>query len=253
MIFKRASELKDKSISFCMISLIGIRGSAPQDLGAKCLVTMDGLDTATIGGGKIEATAIRFAQELLLNEEQKDPKVVKWNLQTDIGMTCGGEVTLLFEHFPANNWPIAIFGAGHVSQALCRTLSNLNCQVTCIDPRIAWVEKLEGVKAICHPEPAQLIQEMHANTFFISINKGNADDVPVLAEIAKRFPTPKYVGVIGSEIKGARIKKKLINLGVSQDFLEQLRVPIGLSIGTNDPYEIAISIVAELLQVRGRC
>jgi len=79
---------------------------------------------------------------------------------------------------------------------------------------------------------------------------GHAFDVPILVEIAKHAPDCPYVGVIGSDVKGLKIKKELEQLGVQKAFIEKLRVPMGLPIGSNHPYEIAISIVAELLQVR---
>jgi xanthine dehydrogenase accessory factor len=81
---------------------------------------------------------------------------------------------------------------------------------------------------------------------------GHSYDVPILEEIARHAPEAPYIGVIGSEIKGIKIKKELADLGVSQAFIEKLRVPIGLPIGSNHPQEIAISIAAELLQVRDK-
>jgi xanthine dehydrogenase accessory factor len=249
-IWDKLLDLEKQNINFCIISLIDLRGSAPQDLGAKAVVTKSGLVFGTVGGGKVEAAAIVKAQEILNHQTLNPPLIIKWNLQTDIGMTCGGEVTFLFEHFIPLSWPIVIFGAGHIAQALTRTLSNLQCQITCIDSRSEWTEKLMNVKAITHPHPEQLVREFNKNTFFISMTKGHAFDVPVLKEIATHFPDCPYVGVIGSEIKGKRIKQELKELGISESFLRKLRVPIGLPLGSNDPFEIAISITAELLQVR---
>lgn len=250
MIFEKASELKKEQVSFAMITIINIRGSSPQDLGAKCLVSAKGLEYGTVGGGKVEAHAIHVAKENLETEKHQTHSVT-WNLQTDIGMTCGGEVTFLFEYFPSVSWPIVIFGAGHVSQALTKLLSHLSCQVTCIDPRQEWVEKLnKNIIAICHPNPEQIVKDLNPKSFFISMTKGHSSDVPVLLEIAKNFPNAPYIGVIGSKTKGIRIKEELKANEVSQQFLDKLIVPIGLPIGSNDPHEIAISIIAQLLQIR---
>lgn len=57
-------------------------------------------------------------------------------------MTCGGVVTLLFEPFGPAPWRIALFGAGHVAQAVARLLVPLDCQVEVIDPRPEWLAKL---------------------------------------------------------------------------------------------------------------
>lgn len=251
-IWEACQKLTDSSESFVIVTLTSSIGSAPQDPGAKMIVTRTGHHYGTVGGGKVELSAIQKAQNILKNKNQSPPEVITWNLQKDIGMTCGGEVTFLFEHYPQTQWPIVIFGAGHVAQALTRILKNLNCQVTCIDSRSEWLEKLEGIKGIHHPSPKDLIPELDPRSFFISMTMGHAHDVPILAEIARYAPNCPYVGVIGSKIKGIKIKEELQSLGASKEFISKLRIPIGLNIGSNHPYEIAISIVAELLEVRDK-
>ncbi len=241
--------LTDKGISFVVVTITGVRGSSPQDPGAKMIVTTQGLHAGTVGGGKVEMAAIKKSQELLVTQSTS-PLTLTWNLQTDIGMSCGGEVSFLFETHLAQSWPIVIFGAGHVAQALTRLLSKLNCQVTCIDSRADWIEKLEGIKAVHHPHPKETVASFDPKSFFLCMTMGHAHDVPILVEIAKHAPECPYVGVIGSEVKGIKIKKELLELGVSQNFINKLRVPMGLPLGSNHPYEIAISMAAELLQVR---
>lgn len=248
-IWQESAKLESEGKSFVIATLLSVRGGAPQDPGAKAIITQDGLYFGTVGGGKVEARAIMDAKEMLKSKEKLDPITVVWNLQKDIHMTCGGEVTFLFEHFPATNWPIVIFGAGHVAQALTRTLANLNCQITCIDDREQWVEKL-SIKGIVHPNPADLVKELDPKSYFISMTQGHAKDTPVLKAISEHAPECPYVGVIGSDTKGITLKRELRELGVSEEFLKKLRVPIGLPLGTNHPYEISISIAAELLQCR---
>jgi xanthine dehydrogenase accessory factor len=248
-IWAACQKLTDQEKSFVMVTLIGLRGSAPQDVGAKMLVTSEGLYTGTIGGGKVELAAIKKSQEILLSQ-QSPPESITWNLQKDIGMSCGGEVVVLFEHHQLNRWPIVIFGAGHVAQALTRLLSNLNCSVTCVDSREEWIAKLEGVKGIYHPEPKELVSSFSPKSFFMCMTMGHSFDVPILCEISKHAPEAPYVGVIGSDVKGIKIKRELKDLKVSEAFIEKLRVPMGLPIGNNHPYEIAIPIAAQLLKVR---
>lgn len=249
-LFAECEALREKKESFVVVTLVSSRGSAPQDPGAKILVTKSGLSGGTIGGGKVEAAAIKRAQEILTGPVENEPLLLTWNLQKDIGMSCGGEVTILFEHHHFSHWPIVIFGAGHVSQALTRLLSKLNCTVTCVDHREEWVAKLEGVNCVLAPEPRKEVSRQPKETFFLSMTMGHAHDVPILHEIFLTHPDTPYVGVIGSEVKGIKIKRELKELGVSEEFLTKLRVPVGLPIGSNDPWEIAVSIAAELLQVR---
>ena len=247
--WQTTKELEDQGQSFVIATLISVRGGAPQDPGAKAIITKDGLAFGTVGGGKVEARVIADSLKIISKTQKIDPIHVKWNLQKDIGMTCGGEVTFLFEYFPAAHWPIVIFGAGHVAQALTRTLERLSCQITCIDDRAEWVDKL-SIKGVTHPSPKDLVKELDPNSYFICMTQGHAKDTPILAEIAKHAPNCPYVGVIGSKTKGITIKRELKEMSVDQAFIDKLRVPIGLPLGTNHPFEISISIAAELLQVR---
>lgn len=249
-LWKECLELNEKSESFVVVTMTGARGSSPQDPGAKIIVTRDGLYAGTVGGGKVEMAAIKKSLAILESHKQLPPEYVTWNLQKDIGMSCGGEASFLFEHFHSTHWPIVIYGAGHVAQALTRILSKLDCHVTCIDPREEWLSKLQGINILHHLNPKDTVQTFDPKSFFLCMTMGHAHDVPILAEIANNAPDAPYVGVIGSDIKGKRIKNDLKELGISPAFIERLHVPMGLPLGTNHPYEIAISIAAQLIQVR---
>jgi xanthine dehydrogenase accessory factor len=250
-IWKVCQELTEKNESFVVATLIHINVSAPQDEGCKMVVTKNGLHAGTMGGGKVEFNTLTKALEILESHNQKLPELIKWNLQRDIGMTCGGEVTILFEHFLPNAWPIAIFGAGHVAQALVNILAPMNCSVTCIDSRPEWLEKITGAKTLCLSHPVDAIKDMPPHTFFLSVTKGHDDDFAVLHAVAKFHPDCPYVGCIGSHIKSKRMRAQLKEAGVSEEFIKKIKLPMGLELGNNQPAEIAVSIVAELLQIRG--
>ena len=111
--------LLEEGTSFVCVTLVDIKGSTPRAQGGRMLVTSSGLDSGTIGGGLVEAKALEFSQEFLQqNELSGQTKFIQWNLNRDIGMSCGGSVKLYFERFNTNPWQIMIFGAGHVAQAL---------------------------------------------------------------------------------------------------------------------------------------
>jgi xanthine dehydrogenase accessory factor len=250
--FEAAQALTSQNISFAVATLFAHRGHVPQDPGAKMIVTVDGLHFGTVGGGKIEMAAIKKCQAILESHREREPEMLKWNLQTDLGMSCGGEATFLFEHFIGIKWPIAIFGAGHVAQALINILKPLNCQITCIDSRQDWIDKVVGVKTICTSSPKEIIHAMDPKTFYVTVTMGHDHDFPVLLEIFRSNPDCLYVGCIGSEIKGKKIKKQLGEAGVTAEFIQKIQLPMGLPIGTNHPQEVAISIAAQLLQVRDK-
>lgn len=248
---RKVQELLDAGRSFATITLVDIRGSAPQILGAKAIVTESGIESGTVGGGKIEAASIAHAQQML-RTGQSATDFVTWNLQTDIGMTCGGEVKLFFDVHAATTWPIAIFGAGHVAQALVRLLIRLNCHVTCVDPRQEWLDRLPSDPKLtlhCIESPRELVGQLPVNTFFVLMSKGHATDLPVLAEVLTTRAAP-FVGVIGSKQKASVLRRDLKEMGIVPELVAAFQCPIGLPIGNNTPEEIAISITAQLIQQR---
>lgn len=249
---RKLNKLVEIGMPFATVTLIEIRGSAPQIVGAKAIITASGLDSGTVGGGKIEAAAIEHAQQQLASNDGVSNEFCTWNLQTDIGMTCGGEVKLFFEYHCRQAWPIAVFGAGHVAQVLIPMLLQLHCQVTCIDARDNWLDRLPDHPKLIRrreSEPRTAVAGMPPKTFFVLMSKGHATDMPVLAEILQTREAP-YVGVIGSPQKASILRRELTACGIPQDRLHRFICPIGLPLGNNTPAEISISIVAQLIQKR---
>ncbi len=251
-------QLIESRTPFVMVTLVDVLLSAPQEVGAKLLVTSQGLFGGTIGGGKLEAAAIRESLSLLACEGSP-PQIVnrnmlmRLNLKGDLGMTCGGEVSLFFEAQLYSQWKIAIFGAGHVSQALVRVLLSLECQLTVIDERQDWLDKLPQdpkLTKVCLTPLAAFVPKLAEDTFVISMTQGHSHDLPVIHAVLDGW-MPPYLGVIGSDSKARVIKRDLKGLGVPEDRIQQIRCPIGLTLGSRSPNEIAISIAAQLLMVRG--
>ena len=246
---KAHSQLIEKQIDFVMVTLVDIKVSAPQELGAKILITAQGIASGTVGGGKLEAKVIQYCQTLL-KDPQSTPKMETWNLKAHVGMTCGGIVSLFFEPQFFKRWPIVIFGAGHVSQALVRTLVNLDCHVTCCEPRNTWRDKLPthpNLEVIPHFD--HVVEDLPAHSYILSITKGHSCDVPILKEALNRNCFP-FVGVIGSSTKGKTIRRELKKQGVREESVAKLVCPLGFQFGNRTPAEIAISITAQLLAVR---
>jgi len=244
------AEFEDALVPHVLVTLIGVRGSAPAPVGAKMVVAGEGLPHGTVGGGKVEAAAMRRAREIL--EGGGGIERVVWNLQRDIGMTCGGEVELLFEPRCFSGWTVAVFGAGHVAQALVPLLLTLDVRVLCFDPRADWISKLPKsarLRAEVCGNAAEAVDRLPADAFVCSITQGHASDLPVLERAFRRGCFP-FIGCIGSGSKAARLLGDLAKAGIGEVELKKLRCPLGLNIGGNTPQEIAISIAAQLLQER---
>lgn len=258
-VWQAAARLEEAREPFVLVTLVSARGEAPQEPGAKAVINRGGLVAGTVGGGKLEAAAIRRAGELLEAQARARaaaaPVSVTWNLQRELGMTCGGEVTLLFETRGAASWKLVVFGAGHVAQALVRMLTRLDCQVTCIDSRPEWLARLPESPRLqkLHLEsPADYIAQLDGAEFIITMTQGHATDVPILSALYRRFRRPPYVGAIGSPIKALKLRRELQELGATAEAMAALHCPIGRGAGRSEPEEIAICTVAELIEVRDR-
>ena len=81
------------------------------------------------------------------------------------------------------------------------------------------------------------------------VTRGHSHDALVLEKSIEQ-PT-RYIGMIGSNRKVRMVLDYLREKGLKKDILESVHAPIGLDINSETPQEIAISIVAELIQVRG--
>lgn len=241
---------------FVTVTLVQIEGHVPQDLGAKAIVTREGLRWGTVGGGRLEARAIDHAKSIIeaaaAPDADRKPQLIRYDLKQELGMVCGGVATLFYELAIEPRWTIAVFGAGHVAQATVPLLSKLHCQVLCYDPREDWLEKIPvapNLRKIHATDLPAAVASVPANAFYVVITQGHVTDLPVVRAILKRG-SPKYLGVIGSVPKSRTLKGALLEEGVSKDLVGTITCPIGLPFGTNDPQEIAISIAGQLLQVR---
>lgn len=253
-IWENIAALAREEVDAVVVTITAVRGSVPGQVGAKAMVTREGLKVGNLGGGKVEARAVQQAVDLLQGDDTC--LIQTWNLQRDIGMTCGGEMSFLFEKLTATPpWHLAVFGAGHVSQALVPLLATLACRVDVFDTRKEWLARFQPMKHVTLHEVAAFedgVCGLNAKSFLLAITQGHASDRPVVRDALIRFPDLPFVGVIGSACKRAVILRELAADGIPQEVLNRIQCPIGMAIGGNDPAEIAISIAAQLLGARDR-
>ena len=257
-IYEQLVALEREGAAFVLVTLVEAVGSTPQDAGAKMLVTSAGRHAGTVGGGRVEAQAISFAEEMLTasGPASTRPRLVSWSLKADVGMTCGGAVKLYFEPHPdsGGGWPIVIFGAGHIAQALVPVLLPLRCSVMVCDSRIEWLEQFapaRNLRLVTHDDPADLVPTLPSSAFVLCMTKGHTTDRPILqrALLERNFP---FLGVLGSAAKAAVLRRELIAAGVPSERAAAFHCPLGLDFGTNHPHEIALSIAAQLLGERDK-
>ncbi len=252
--YEQLVALENEGVPFVLVTLVEAIGSTPQDAAAKILVTAKGLHCGTVGGGRVEAAALKLAGEILEKADAR-PRFVSWTLKGDVGMTCGGSVKFYFEpHFGPGSWTIAVFGAGHVAQALIPVLIPLPARITCVDSRKEWLGRLPAAcnLTVIHSEnPADIVPSLPGGCFLIVMTMGHATDRPILrrALTERTFP---FIGVIGSEAKAEVLRRELVAEGVTPEQASGFRCPAGLDFGTNHPHEIALSIAGQLVAERDR-
>jgi xanthine dehydrogenase accessory factor len=235
------------------VTVVDVKGSVPNDQGAKMLVTEAGLHSGTVGGGRVESKAIDQAL-VMLRSGGPSTTFADWQLNRDVGMTCGGSVKLFFEAYNVAAWEIVVFGAGHVAQALIPVLLGFDCRVTCFDTRQEWLSRLPSsprLRTVASEDMAGEIRGLPDGAYVVLMTMGHATDLPILAEILRTRDFP-FLGVIGSRAKANILERDLVAAGLPDEATRKFHCPIGLPIGSNHPGEIAVSIAAQLIQERDR-
>jgi len=246
-IFEYIVGAKKKNEPLVLATVIESLGSAPRAAGARMLIRQDGSLLGTVGGGTIEKIVADEAVKMMGTAASK---IIKHNLK-DIGMECGGGMSVFLE--PVN--PMAqlfIFGAGHIGAVLSQIAKLLDFKVTVIDnrPEFADPERLPWADSVIADDYSKAIEQLtfSPKTYIVILTHKHGHDFEVLEQcIAKPHC---YVGMIGSKKKVATCMQQLRENGIGEDIIKKIHAPVGIDISANTPAEIAVSIVAEIVQAR---
>ncbi|CCO22728.1 XdhC family aldehyde oxidoreductase maturation factor [Maridesulfovibrio hydrothermalis] len=146
-----------------------------------------------------------------------------------------------------------IFGAGHVSRPTAELASSVNFRTIVLDDRSEFANEerfplADEIHVLPDFDDCFGGLEVNENSYIIIVTRGHLHDKTVLGQ-ALQTPA-RYVGMIGSSKKRNAIYDALLSEGTTQFNIDRCHCPIGLSIGAQTPEEIAVSIVAELIQKR---
>jgi len=253
---EKLSELRARKVPCALVVVTEVRGSGPREPGARMIVTRGergngALAFGTIGGGNLEMQAIERSAALLQRGKAISTSE-SFPLSERVGQCCGGEVTLFFETFPWTRRKIAIFGAGHVAQAIAGLSSYLSADVVLIDGReeseiLPPLSKSRAWELVCVDHPEEEVETLSDDALVLVMTHSHALDLEVVAKAVRRDFA--YLGLIGSERKWDRFKKRLAQRGFTEAEIAKVRCPIGVSKHSKEPTAIAISVAAELLEV----
>jgi xanthine/CO dehydrogenase XdhC/CoxF family maturation factor len=160
----------------------------------------------------------------------------------------------LFAELHAVAEPLLIFGAGHIAVPLANIALTLGFDVTVLDDREEFAEPTrfaEGV-TVCRLDYAAPLAGLRitSNTFVVLVTRAHKYDFDCLRAVVEHPVLPRYIGMIGSKRRVRAAFKALLDGGVPRELLARVNAPVGLEIGAETPAEIAVSIAAELIQVR---
>ncbi|MGE0814784.1 MAG: XdhC family protein [Vicinamibacterales bacterium] len=251
-VFAALGEAMKRAEDVALVTIVATNGSTPQRVGAKMLVYADGRTVGTIGGGCYESDAFWKARAAL---ESRKATRVKYELDDDFaqenGLVCGGQMEVFIE--PIEPPPaVYVIGAGHVGYYLGRIASEAGFGVHVVDDRAAFANRER------FPDAAEVVTEdiptwlggaaLPPSAYVVIVTRGHRHDLDALRAVVNR--DLRYVGLIGSRAKVARVYEALVEEGVDPARLDRVHAPIGLDLGAVTPQEIAVSIVAELIAVR---
>ncbi|MCF2948711.1 xanthine dehydrogenase accessory protein XdhC [Paraglaciecola aquimarina] len=232
--------------AYVIATVIGAQGSTPRDTSSKMVIDAQ-QSYDTIGGGQLEYLIIQEARKLMLKNETC--QVFRpLPLAAEAAQCCGGFVTVLLECFAASERQIVLFGAGHVSQALIQILSGLPCQVTLVDNRPEQIpaELPANCQSVCIDSPQEIIATLPDNSSIVVFTHDHQLDYSLIKTMLDK-PRFSYVGLIGSDTKAKRFKKRLASEHIQPEVIDSLYCPIGLpELKGKLPMEVALSIAAQL-------
>ena len=235
-----------------LVTVVRANGSTPQRAGAKMLVFADGRTIGTIGGGCYENEARLKARDAIFSGKQA---LLHFNLNDDFaqenGLVCGGQMDIHVD--PLLPSPrLYIIGAGHVGWHLANAAADAAFRIHVVDDREKFAnrDRFPVADEIVVESIAEWLHraELPPSAYAVIVTRGHQNDLDAMRALAAR--DLKYLGLIGSRAKIARIRAALIAEGMPADCLDRVHAPIGLDIGAVTPAEIAISILAELIAVR---
>ena len=246
-----AAEALKRGETAALVTVVRSQGSTPQRAGARMLVFADGRTVGTIGGGCYENEAIGKARTALGDGRST---ILHFELNDDFaqenGLICGGRMDVHVDPLLPDP-PLFIVGAGHVGFQLARIAADAGFRLTVVDDRekFANAERFPGANLIVEPIPEWLHRaDIPASSFVVVLTRGHQHDLDAMRALAAR--DLRYLGLIGSRAKVARIYTALLSEGLPSECLTRIHAPIGFDIGAVTPAEIAISILAELIAVR---
>jgi len=233
-----AADLAQREEPFVLAVVVRRRPASSSQPGNMALITAAGAFHGWLGGSCTQPTVVREAQRALADGRPRlllltpDPESERRPGVDVFPMTCqsGGSVEIYLEPvLPAPR--LVVFGSSPTAQALARLGQAMGYTALAVEDDVAAL-----TRSATSP---------HAPCFTVVATMGEGDEEAIRAALAL---DPAYLGVVASAKRFASMRETLLARGVAAEALDRIRCPAGLKIGARAPEEIALSILAEIVE-----
>ena len=243
-IYREVARIKQKGGSAVLATLVSMDHATVNGEGTKILMKRSGEKIGYLSfGGDLEEKLLKESEGVL---RENQPRIVVVDLEKK-------KLEILMESVVSEP-TVYIFGAGHVSQQLSPMVKKVHFKVVIIDDREMFANRDRFPEAddVLVSEFEKCFDRLviDESSYIVILTRGHLYDGFVLEQAIKTHA--RYIGMIGSRSKIQILYKGLMKKGVPQASLDRVCAPIGLDINSETPEEIAVSIAAELIKVRGK-
>ena len=240
-LFRTMMQLKDSGHRGALATILTDHPRYPEGR-RKFLLCDDGSTVGSLGDATLEAFIVQRGQEILQGE-----KFAIEQYQTE----DGSSVQVFLE--PVLPTPtVWVFGGGHVSFYLVRAAKLAGFKANVIDDRPAFANTERFPDAdetfVLDYDQVRGRFDFGQDDYVVLVTRGHQHDQQILAQIYDC--SARYLGMIGSKSKIAKMWQRLEAQGIDRAYLDRVHAPIGLNIGADNPEEISISVMAEIIRER---
>jgi xanthine dehydrogenase accessory factor len=248
---RKAAELLVKGEPFVTASVVRFQAPISGKPGDKAIIFADGKMWGWIGGGCAQPVVIKEALKALADGKPRlvriSPTAAPEDGIVDYTMTChsGGTLDIYIE--PVLPKPhILIFGRSPLAQTLARLGKTVGYKISVVASG-ADQEQFPDVDLL---RADSNLGELNIGreTFIVVSTQGEGDE-EALEQAART--NAAYLAFVASKVKAQKVFEYLREAGLPSERVSQIRAPAGLDIHASTPEEIAVSILAEIIQLRG--
>jgi xanthine dehydrogenase accessory factor len=236
-ILEQAAEMLRRGESFAVATVVWRKGPSSSQPGSRAIFTADGEVHGWIGGACAEPAVLREAQHVIASGESRllllgspDQFGIAAEGMAVVPISCQSEGAVAVYIEPVVPVPhLVVVGTSPMAHTLAKLAADLGWRTDLVDgANFSAADADERSMVVVAPQ-------------------GHRDEAVVEQAVAVR---PAYLGLVGSAKRGAAVLGYLADRGVTGDQLDRVKVPAGLDLGSTTHEEIAVAIIAELVQLR---